>query len=119
MKPALQALLIAPDCCVRDQIVWGTKTVTIREGHRDYKLGKVMLCCHLEPWAVMADITEVRHCLLKEVTKEECFDDGFSNRVELLHDLQRFYPDLTANSPVTVIKWANVTGTLVPKRNAC
>lgn len=116
MKQPLYAILIAPDQKVRNAILDGVKKITIREGHRDYKKGKVMLCCHLAPWAVMAEIVKVRHCTLRGVTKEECVADGFSNRVELLRGLQIFYTDITLDSSVTVIRWDSVEGLLKDMR---
>lgn len=113
MKNPMYALLIAPDHEMRRSILYGGKTITIREGHRDYRPGPVMLCCHLVPWAVMADITNVRHCTLREVTEEEYQDDGFHTQDDLLKGLQRFYPNMTLDSPVTVIRWQNARGFLV------
>lgn len=112
MKNPLYALLVAPIPEMRYAILHGTKKISIREGHRDYRRGKVMLCCHLEPWAVMADITDVRHTTLKEVTEEEYKADGFENQEDMLCGMQRFYPTMTMDSPVTVIKWDNVSGAL-------
>lgn len=113
MKNPLYALLVAPDDQMRLDIVRKIKKISIREGHRDYRLGPVMLCCHLVPWAVMAHITEVRHCALREVTKEEYQADGFKTQKALLEGLKRFYPTMTLDSPVTVIRWDNVRGKLV------
>lgn len=99
---------------MRNNIVSGTKTITIREGHRDYRPGQtVMLCCHLEPWAVMANITEVRHCLLGEVTKKEMEADGFTDHEDMLNGMRRYYPSLGYSSPVTVIRWKDARGKLV------
>lgn len=113
MKPALQALLIAPDHEMRKSILWGSQSLSIREGHRDYHCGPVMLCCHIVPWAVMADITSVRHCQLGQVTKEEYKDAGFHSQKDLLLGLQKFYPHLTMDSPVTVVRWEKLRGYLV------
>lgn len=114
MKQPLYALLIAPIEEMIMAVIDGTKTITIREGHRDYRPGlPVMLCCHLESWAVMADIENVRHCVLNEVTREEWADDGFTSQEDLLTGLQRFYPNMTMDSPVTIIRWKNVRGFLV------
>lgn len=112
MKQALQALLIAPDHQMRTNIIYGRKTVTIREGHRDYHPGPVMICCHLVPWAVMADVISVRHCTLLEVTDEEYKADGFHSQDDLLAGMKRFYPDMTMDSPVSVIRWENARGFL-------
>ncbi len=112
IKPALQALLIAPDHAMRTHILYGGKTITIREGHRDYKPGPVMICCHIVPWAVLAEITNVRHCTLREVAEEEYQADDFLTQEDLLEGLQKFYPNMILDSPVTVIRWKNVKGFL-------
>jgi hypothetical protein len=117
MKQALQAILIAPDSVVRLAIMLGEKKVTIREGHRDYHVGPVMICCHLVPWAIMATITSVRFTQVNEVTEKEMRADGYSNHKEMLNDLRKYYPDLTMSSPVTVISWGNVTGALAEDKN--
>ena len=75
-----------------------------------------MLCCHLEPWAVMADIVEVRHCLLEEVTEEEVRADGFKDRTDMLEGMKRYYPSLGYSSPITVIRWENARGKLVDEQ---
>lgn len=115
MKQPLYAILIAPIEEMRARVLDGRKKITIREGHRDYKPGKVILCCHLEPWAVSADIVSVRHTTLGEVTDEEYESDGFADRENMLAVMRRFYPNITSDSPVTVIRWENVEGKLVPK----
>lgn len=115
MKQPLYALLIAPIPEMRQAILDGRKKITIREGHRDYRNGKAMLCCHLEPWAVMAEITNVRHTTLREVTEEEYVADGFESQDDLLLGMQRFYPNMTTDSPVTVIRWDNLEGALTEK----
>ena len=113
MKLALQALLIAPDHQMRTDILFGTKTITIREGYRDYHEGRpVMICCHIVPWAVLATITSVRYCTLNEVTEEENRADGFESREDMLGGMQKYYPDMTLDSEVTVIRWKDVTGFL-------
>ena len=118
MRRPLQALLIVPDVKMRRAVLEGTKRISIREGHRDYRPGPLVLCCHLEPWAVMVEVTSVRHCMLAEITIEECRDEGFSSRSELLYFLRRFYPDMLSQSPITVIRWENAAGKLVDKHNA-
>lgn len=116
LKQPLTALLIAPDQDMRYAIEKGRKTITIREGHRDYKKGGlVMLCCHLEPWAVQAEITVVRHCKLRDVTKQEWTADGFASQEDLLEQMRRFYPKLALDSEVTVIRWTGVRGAHVDK----
>lgn len=113
MGRALQALLISPDQEERAGIVAGRVTVSVRPGFRDYSIGTVMLCCHIEPWAVMADIVRVHHCELKNVPEDDCYAAGCRGREELLQKLRRFYPEIGADSTVTLINWMNVRGKLV------
>ncbi len=72
-----------------------------------------MICCHLEPWCVQADVVSVRHCNLVEVTPEEFRADGYHSKEEMAVSLRSFYPNLDWYSPVTVIRWENVRGKLV------
>lgn len=114
IKPPLYALLVAPDEKTRNAIIYGQIKATIRTDHRDYQEGKpVMLCCHLEPWAVFAIITKVRHCTLNEISKDEVLECGFDTREEVIQGLRKYYPDLNQASPVTFIKWKDVQGWLV------
>lgn len=110
MKSVLQALLIAPDQDMRSKVLTNQKSISIREGHRDYKIGPIMLCCHLVPWSVMAQVISVTHCTLQDVTEQACIDDGFASQVDLLAGLKRHYPSMTLNSPVTIIRWNNIQG---------
>lgn len=117
-KLPLPALLFAPDDETWDQLFSGRKEITLREGYRDYKVDKpVILCCHILGYAVMADVTSVRYCLLKEVTEDEYLADGFSSFKDMLEQMKQYYPDLTENSPMTVVVWENVRGFLVDKFN--
>ena len=104
MRRALQGILIATEE-MRDATLNGAKTITIREGHRDYTPGPVLLGCHLLNWAATRTITDVRHTTLQEVTEEECQADGCTNWRDLLHMLKRFYTELVATSDVTIIRW--------------
>ena len=104
MKRALQAILIA-GLDSKQQVLDGTKKITIREGHRDYSNGPVMLGCHILNWATMRTITSVRHTIIKEVTKEEMEADGYSSMEKMIIDLSRYYPSINKFSCVTVIKW--------------
>lgn len=115
LKKPLVALRIAPNREERLAILDGRKKITIRDGYREgYNVGRpVMLCCQIDPWCVMADITKVRHCLLREVTEDECRAGGFSSREEFLTGMRQFYPEIKWNSAVTVISWDNVRGKLV------
>jgi len=104
MKRALQGILMAGED-TRDITMDGSKRITIREGHRDYTKGTVLIGCHLLNWVVLANIDNVRHTTLGNVTIEECVADGCSNNNELLTLLGRFYPTIGMDTPVTVISF--------------
>lgn len=116
LKPPLQALLISPDKKARIDILFEKQTATIRENWRDYKPGPVMLCCHVHPWAVLADIVAVKHCLLRQVIQSEYQAAGFRTRKKLLNDLRKYYPSITWDSKVTVITWKDPEGFLIDRR---
>lgn len=113
-SPPLQAILISPDAKDREKILGGTLNVTIREGWRKYSEDLVMLCCSIEPFCVRARITKVRRTYLNEVSEEEMFAAGYSTQSEMLYILkQKYYPALTLESKVTVVRWDDVEGKLV------
>jgi hypothetical protein len=106
MKRPLLALLMSDD--FRTAIQNGEKSITIREGWRDYKPSeKVVLCCtNLESnWAVMAKITNVTHCALKDVKIEDLNDDGMPTLEDAVASLGVFYEGMNEESLVTVIRW--------------
>jgi len=104
MKRALQGVLVAGEK-MKEDVLYGRKFITIREGHRDYTEGNVMLGCHLLNWAVLREIVSVRHTTLGEVTVLEYEADGFETKSELLDGLAKFYPDINWESEVTVVRW--------------
>ena len=117
MKQPLQALLIAPDEGMRAAIINGRKVATVRNGLREYEIGPVMLCCHLVPWAVMADVIEVTHTVLANLTQEQVEADGYDSAELLLASLRKFYPDVQLDSPITFVRWTNVRGALIDRAN--
>jgi hypothetical protein len=104
MKRVLQAILVAGEE-QRDAVFDGRKRITVREGHRDYITGPVLIGCHILGWATMRNIIKVTHKLLKEVTEAECKADGFVNMADMLHGLREYYPTISPDSEVTVIEW--------------
>lgn len=110
----MYALLVSPNAD-REGIAAGKQTASIRLDYRSgYEKGApLMLVCHLEPWAVKAEITSRRHCRLYDVEDSEARAAGFANCGEMFKVLQTYYAKLNWNSPVTVISWKNVQGKLV------
>lgn len=114
LKPPLYSLLLAAEQAMWEDVLAGRKKITVREGHRDYRAGRPMVLVTPEvSWAVMVDITEVRHCLLRELTPEELAADGFRSHDHAADELARFYWNISLDSPVTVISWDNVRGRMV------
>jgi len=118
MKPALQAILIASNNHqMKINVMTGYKSITFREGHRDYHVGPVMLCDELESWVVKANIYDVQHKILSQLTQEEWEADGFSSLEDTLGGLWVYYKDITMDSPVTVVKWNNISGIWTEEEN--
>lgn len=107
MKRALQAILIAGEEMKFD-VLANRKKITIREGHRDYTKGPVLIGCNQLDWATMRNIVDVKHTTLVEITKEEYEADGFETKSEMLNGLAKFYPNINWESPVTVIRWEEI-----------
>ena len=104
MKRALQAILIAGEEMKFD-VLADRKQITIREGHRDYTNGPVLLGCPNIDWSTMREIVDVRHTMLRGVTEEEYKADGFETKSDMLMALSEFYPHINWDSDVTVVKW--------------
>lgn len=107
MKRPLAALLMAPE--FQDVVVSGDKTITIREGWRDYKVDEKVVLCHTNEtdlgWAVMGRITQVSRHLLKDVALQDFHDDGMLSVEDAIKTLGRFYEGINGDSLVTVIRW--------------
>lgn len=101
----------------REDILAGTKTVTIRVGDRECpEDARLVIFCHFVPWVVMADVVSVRRCLVNEVTSEEWRDDGYEPATameQFITNLEPAHPDIGPDSVVTVIRFAKVRGKLV------
>jgi hypothetical protein len=105
MKRPVTALLIAGEN-QKNQVKDGSKSITIRLGHRDYKIGDtVVLCCHILDWASLAKITSVSHCKLKDVSENDLKDDGMNNLKDAIIILSEYYSNINEESDVTVIRW--------------
>lgn len=83
----------------------GTKTVTIREGHRPITLGPLTFVSPTNPldtW-VHVYVQHVRHITIAELSKRECLADGVNNPEEMVTLMETFYPGITIDSKITVI----------------
>lgn len=107
MKRALQAILIAGEQAKND-VLNGTKIITIREGHRDYTNGPVLIGCHILNWATMKNIVRVELTTLKNVSLDDIMKDGFVDHNNALNQLRKFYPNMTMDSEVSVVEWGRI-----------
>jgi len=107
IKRPLVALLMAPE--FENMVMGGDKTITIREGWRDYNIGDNVVLCHTHEtekgWAVMGQLTRVTHHLLKDVSIKDFNDDGMLGLEDAIKTLGRFYEGINGDSLVTVIRW--------------
>lgn len=103
MKPPLQSLLLASDLI--KNVESGVKKITIRNSHKDYRPGMVIICNPEDSWCVKRNITEVRHTTAGEVSQQDIEDDGFKNQDDMIQCLSKYYPDINLDSQVTVIRW--------------
>ncbi len=95
---------------MRLNVLTGLKQISIREGHRDYHPGRMIICDPVEPWAVAVDLVEVKHITMAEITKEEWEADGFTSQDDMLQGMKKFYSNIELGSPVTILSWNNVSG---------
>jgi hypothetical protein len=98
-----QALLLAEELI--EDTVSGRKIQTVREGHRDYKPGKVIFACPEVEWSTTKTITNVKHTTPRKCSSSDYLDEGWKSRSDMVDDLQRFYPNLSMDSPITVIRF--------------
>lgn len=103
-KRPLMGLLMAG--CFVEPIMAGDKTITIREGWRDYRTGDgVLLGCLESGWCAKAKITSVDFYFLKDVPTRDLEADGMPTVEDAINSLSLFYQNINENSPVTVIRW--------------
>jgi len=103
----MQAMLIDGESN-RDAILSGAKKLSIREGHRLYSFGSVLLGYvkdEFSPWAHVAYIHHVIWTTLDEVKPEHLKEEGYDSLCEAVKDLSTHYPDINPQSKVTVVRW--------------
>lgn len=82
------------------------KLCTIRKGRRDIQLGDLLFESieTMRPEIVQVEI--VYYCRLDKVAIEDLQNDGFKDHQDLCEKMKRFYPDITPEDEVTVVKFA-------------
>mgnify|MGYP001434654561 CR=1 FL=1 len=116
----IQTLKLADD--LFPDVLAERKTNTICSGHREIETrlvfeptsGKELLDDDGDPYiSVLVKVESVKHCLFRELTLEDLQREGITtSEATFVQDLQnfldgmrRFYPDMTMDSPVTVINF--------------
>jgi len=94
--------------------LWGEKTVSVREGPRDYHEGPVILISPDGSQSVQADLIKSRRCIINDVNNEELAGDWYRSKDHMIDDLGIYYSDIGLESEITVPMWKNVNGLIVP-----
>jgi hypothetical protein len=83
---------------IRPSVMSGCKTYTIRKGHRHFARN-IKIHNH------NAIINGYKHYILSTVPLDILIHEGFKTIFDMLRRLQRYYPDITLNTPVTVVEF--------------
>lgn len=82
----------------------GFKLCTIRAGKRDIATGELtFFTTSRNGHEVKVNVTEVRYKKLGELTDAEAQLDGADNAAHMARALKRFYPDIDAQSMITIV----------------
>jgi hypothetical protein len=98
----MQKLQLAEN--VFDQLKMDKRT-TIRLGSRDIQLGQLLFESNDLKRTLMVIVNDVYCCLLKDVKNTDMLNDGFKSYEEMCQQLSKFYPSITLNSEVTVVRF--------------
>lgn len=86
-----------------DLINAGIKTTTVRNGVREYKNCLYYAYNPDKTYHTIIKITGTAITKFGSLTDDVAKTDGFNNVDELKQELLSFYPDLTDDSPVTIV----------------
>lgn len=104
MRQPTKALEISQHHCF--SVETSMKTISIRNGHRDFKPGDKIIIYADEPdFVVKAIITKVLHVTYGKITPKDYQDDGFNSIADMILGMKDYYPDITEDGPATVIRW--------------
>ena len=98
-----QVITISPT--LTQEVISGDKVLTIRRGRRDYPLGPAILFDRENDVAIAVEIMRTSFCLLRNIPRADRVLAGHSSHQELLDDLLNYYPDLTEDDEVTVVRF--------------
>lgn len=91
----------------RDAILKGTKTTTVRHGHRELPVGPARFVFkHSQSVPIL--IGRVAHITVADLDDKVARNDGFTDRRQLLAALRTHYPNLGHTDPVTVVSFGRL-----------
>jgi hypothetical protein len=107
-----ETMLLADD--LFDDVQKRIKTNTIRYGHRNVRKGLLMIEATNKTRPPMKmHVTSVKKCLFRELKIDDLRHEGIATTdatfaedlKNFMETMRRFYPDITMDSPVTVINF--------------
>lgn|GEM_PF-4539347 len=101
----MQKLILFED--VFDALATG-KVVTIRKGKLSIALDDLLFQSAEKKREQIVCVKEVYYGPLKEVKQEDMVNDGFNSHQEMAEKMKRFYPDITLETEVTVVRFDQI-----------
>lgn len=104
MRPRrqLHALLIEPHH--HEKLDAGESITIVRDGHRSYSEGIVILAWYLTSWCRLGMLGKVKHTSLDHIIDEEWKQYGFKSSQDANKFLLNKYPGINFHSNITIIE---------------
>lgn len=99
----LTALLVEPQH--HKAVEAGESVALIKDGHRNYNEGIVILAWYLTSWCRLGIIRRVVHTSVDFLTDDECIKCGFVNTESAVEHLRKKYPGLNFSSDITIVEF--------------
>ncbi|OYT30436.1 MAG: ASCH domain-containing protein, partial [Thermofilum sp. ex4484_82] len=88
-----------------EKILEKEKTVTIRKGIRDFKIGELVYIASGDRIYCDAVVLKVKHIKVSELKEEDIVKAGFTSKDELLKTLRKYYGSIKPDDDITVINF--------------
>lgn len=86
------------DARLKPSIVNGCKTTTIRKGHRHFAR-------NITIGNMSAVVNNYKHYILMTAPLSVLVNEGFKSVFDAIHKLQKYYPDISLSTPITVVEF--------------
>ena len=83
---------------LKPSIMGGCKTYTIRKGHRHFARNIKILNHN-------AIVNNYKHYIVSTIPLDILIAEGFKTIFDMIRKLQKYYPDINLNTPVTVVEF--------------